>query len=262
MELEPIATDRPDQTESPYLVPVGYFQIETGFQLEADKRDGQSEKNLTYHSSLLKYGISKNLELRFITEYLGYQRENETDRVTASMNGFSPVSVGGKLFICEQKGFLPKTSLIAHIDLPYLGRQEFRPSFIAPRFRFTMQHSLSSRVNLSYNLGGEWDGESPNATGIYTLTTGISLIKNLGVYLELYGFLRERSAPDHRFNGGFTYLLNNNLQLDTSVGVGINEASPDSFVSTGFSWRFDTRTHARQRRPAKWQIPSANRPAF
>src|SRR5690349_799760 len=71
--LAPIATDRPDQTESPYLVPVGYFQIETGFMAEAGHHEGQPQKNVTYHSSLLKYGLSTNFELRLITEYLGYQ---------------------------------------------------------------------------------------------------------------------------------------------------------------------------------------------
>ncbi|MEO5905559.1 MAG: hypothetical protein ABIQ11_02450, partial [Saprospiraceae bacterium] len=33
MIISPIATDRPDQTETPSLVPKGYFQMENGFSI-------------------------------------------------------------------------------------------------------------------------------------------------------------------------------------------------------------------------------------
>lgn len=41
-EIEPIQADRPDQTETPAIVPKGMFQVETGFTFQ--KNDGFIKK--------------------------------------------------------------------------------------------------------------------------------------------------------------------------------------------------------------------------
>ena len=101
-----------------------------------------------------------------------------------------------------------------------------------------MQHTLSDNFSLAYNLGAEWDGISPAPTYIYTLTTGISLSESLGGYLELYGFADQFSTPDHRMDGGFTYLINNNLIADLSGGIGLSENAPNNYFAIGISYRF------------------------
>lgn len=42
---------------------------------------------------------------------------------------------------------------------------------------------------------------------------------------------------DTRFDGGFAYLCNNDLQLDVLAGAGNNDDVSDYFVSVGVSWR-------------------------
>lgn len=248
-EVPSIATDRPDQTECPYLVPTGLFQIETGTWIENDKSGNIRQQNITYNTSLLKYGVSKNFELRFIAEYKGeYTYDRSTDTLLSKNVGMNSVAIGTKIFICEQKGIIPKTSLIAHLQLPYFGRKDFRPNHLAPRFRFTMQNTITDRISLSYNLGGEWEGNTGSSTIIYTVSLAIGLVDRLGMYVEAYGFVTENSnnqdqfdgsfTDDHRFDMGFTYLLQNNLQLDVSGGVGLTDDSPDNFLSCGVSWRF------------------------
>jgi hypothetical protein len=37
--------------------------------------------------------------------------------------------------------------------------------------------------------------------------------------------------------GGFTFLVNDDLQLDVSAGAGLNDAAPDFFVAAGVAWR-------------------------
>jgi hypothetical protein len=248
-EIPSIATDRPDQTESPFIVPVKMIQVETGYQVENDKVNGVKIKNYTYNTTLLKYGASKNIEFRLIAEYLGTSIiDKQKDISNKRTNGMNSITIGSKIFICEQKGLLPKTSLITHLELPYFGSSIFKVKHLAPRFRFLMQHTISDRVAFSYNLGGEWDGSSQNATLIYTASLGIGLVTNLGMFIEAYGFVTENSNSksefngsfmnDHRLDGGLTYLLNKNLQLDVSGGIGISKISPVSFLSCGVSWRF------------------------
>jgi hypothetical protein len=37
-------------------------------------------------------------------------------------------------------------------------------------------------------------------------------------------------------NGGFTYLVNDNFQLDLTGGFGLNDEAPDNFISCGASF--------------------------
>jgi len=64
---EPIQADRPDQTETPAIVPRGMFQVETGFTFQ--KNDEISKTN-TLPTALWKYGVNENFELRLITEFI------------------------------------------------------------------------------------------------------------------------------------------------------------------------------------------------
>lgn len=251
---EPIATDRPDQTESPCLVPKGMFQAELGSSIESDRQDSLHASNTTYGTALWKYGLSRHIELRLITEYIGTSlRDEKNDKQLDNTKGLSSVLIGGKFFLCEEKGWIPKTSLIAHLNMPYFGEKAFLPNVICPEFRFTLQHTLSDRFSFSYNIGAEWDGIVSNTTFIYTATIGMGLLDKVGMYVEAYGFMTEQNdnngrfngtfTHDHRLDGGFTYQPVKDVQFDLSGGVGINAISPDYFLSVGLSFRFP---HARK----------------
>lgn len=227
-QTEPIQADRPDQTETPAIVPKGMFQVETGFTFQ--KNDENSNSN-SLPAVLWKYGVNENFELRLITEFVS---EKNFDEKT---NGFTPVLIGFKVKLCEEKGIIPKTSFIGHIGLPNVASSKYKNDFVAPEFRFTMQHTLSEKFSLSYNLGCEWDGMSPETTFIYTLTTGYSINKKLGFYAELFGFAPEKNKANHSFDGGFTYLINNNFMVDLSSGVGLTENAPDHYLALGCSFR-------------------------
>ena len=230
--LLPIATDRPDQTECPFIVPKGYFQAENGFVYE--KTDANSHA-IAYPSVLWKYGLSDNFEFRLITERVSEKVLNDIKK------GFTPITVGFKVRLMEEKGILPKTSFIGHLDIPTLASKSFRTDFYAPSFRFTMQHTLSERLILAYNLGAQWDGTTPETTFIYTLTTGLSFTEKLGAYVELYGFAPQNQSVDHRFDGGLTYLISSNVMIDVSGGIGLSHNAPNYFIALGLSYRFKVR---------------------
>lgn len=100
-----------------------------------------------------------------------------------------------------------------------------------------MQHTLSQKFSLGYNLGAEWNGETAEPAFIYTLTTGCSISDKIGAYLEVYGFAPQFSKADHRFDGGLNFLLKENILLDISGGAGITENAPDYYMALGFSFR-------------------------
>lgn len=230
-ELPPIQLDRPDQTECSYITPLKYIQFENGFSIENVDHEHQI---LTYPSSLWKYGVNEKLELRLITEVVA-EKFNGT-----ISNGIVPITLGFKVALSEEKGILPKTSFIGHLTTSKIGSHVFRTTYFLPAFRFTMQHTLSKKIGLAYNLGAEWNGETGEPTYIYTLTTGLSLTKKLGCYAEIYGFIPSHSQADHRVDAGFTYLITNNLITDISGGVGITPNAPKNYLAFGISYRFKT----------------------
>ncbi|MCF6131562.1 transporter [Flavobacterium wongokense] len=225
---DPIQADRPDQTETPAIVPKGMFQVETGFTYQKNEENSTSN---SLPSVLWKYGVNENFELRLITEYVSEKNFDEKS------DGFTPILIGFKVGLCEEKGIIPKTSFIGHIALPNAASSRYKNDFVAPEFRFTMQHTLSDKFSLGYNLGCEWDGVTPETIFVYTLTTGYSINKKLGCYAEIFGFAPEKDKANHNADAGFTYLINNNFMVDLSSGVGITENAPDYYLALGCSFR-------------------------
>jgi outer membrane putative beta-barrel porin/alpha-amylase len=227
-EEEPIQADRPDQTETPAIVPKGIFQVEMGLTYQ---RNDTFSESYSLPSVLWKYGVNDNFELRAITEFV-------LDKsATAELSGFNSVLVGCKIKICEENGMLPKTSFIGHLSLPNVASTNYKTDYFAPQFRFVMQHTLSAKFSLSYNLGSEWDGFTAEPTFIYTLTTGCTFTKKLGGYVEFFGFAPQEEKAEHNFDGGLTYLVNNDFMLDLSAGVGITDNARDYYLAVGCSFR-------------------------
>ena len=229
--LPSIQTDRPDQTECPFIVPKNYLQFENGFVYQ---RNNDNFLEIVTPSILSKFGINDYFELRLITEFVTNQ---ENDSKTA---GIVPVLIGFKSRLFSEKGLLPTTSFIAHLSIPKLANNYFKKDFYTPEFRFAMQHTINSNQTLSYNLGAEWNGVSPEPIFIYTLTSGYSFSEKISGYLEFFGFVPQIQTPDHRFDGGICYLFNQNHQLDVSAGFGFGYSELKYYFGLGYSFRFET----------------------
>ncbi len=227
-EVENIQTDRPDQTETPALTPLKMLQVETGFSYE---KTNSNESSFIIPSVLWKYGVSENFELRLVTEFTynkSYSNKN---------SGINPILVGFKARLIEENGIIPKTSFIGHIALPNISSTQYKLDYLAPQFRFAMQHTLSNKVSISYNLGSEWNGFTPEPTFIYTLATGYSISEKIGTYIEVFGFAPQNQKSNHNFDGGFTYFLSNDMMVDVSGGIGLTKNAPKHYYAIGFSFR-------------------------
>lgn len=227
-ELPTIQTDRPDQTECPFLVPPGLLQMETGLSVESIN---EAATTVLAPATLLRYGVSDRIEARFAWAFESRGEGGGTN------SGFVPASAGVKIHLADEHGLLPSAAFIGHLQLPGLASREFVSSFVAPSFRFAMQHTLTDRVILGYNLGAEWNGETPEPAFLYTVTAGLSINETIGCYAELYGFAPQHGTADHLANGGFTWLLAPNVMVDCSGGLGLASSPPTSFVAVGFSFR-------------------------
>jgi hypothetical protein len=223
-----IQTDRPDQTECPFIVPKNHLQIENGFLIE---NLNSTERTYFFPSTLWKFGINEKVELRLISEITSEQKINETKK------GLNPITFGFKLNILNEKGIIPKTSLITHLRSIKIGSRNLNSTYLAPSFRFTMQHQLSKKTTLGYNIGKEWDGETPKPIDIYTLTIGYSFNPKLSGYMEFFGYRQNIKKWNHQMDFGFTYLLKTNFMVDISSGFELLKNTPIYYLSLGCSYR-------------------------
>ncbi|MCC1485219.1 transporter [Winogradskyella immobilis] len=234
-DLGPLITDRPDATESPTAVPIGFFQVETGAFYESFKDNNIELSDFTYNTMLIRYGLIKNLELRLGWDYTNSSVELNGNEIF-SESTFSPLLLGVKVGIAEEKGFLPEVGLLLHLNLPFTVKDEFRPDNTGVNFRFSFAHTLNEKSSLSYNIGAAWGNDSPEATYLYTLAYGYSITDKIGAYVEVYGDFPENSSANHLWDAGLTYLVSNSVQLDATVGTSFTEGQ-DILLSAGISFR-------------------------
>jgi len=234
-ETPDLITDRPDQTESSSVVPLKSLQIETGFIMESNETSELIQKSFNYNTTLLRYGLLENFELRLGLAYLNDREQNKVTDIQTTMSGLSPLSAGFKLMISNEDGFIPEVALLGGLVLPFTAQSTYKPSYVAANMRFSISHTLSERLSIGYNLGAEWDGETAIPAYFYSVALGVSLSKKIGMFVESYGLLTNNS--EHLADAGFTYAILPNLQLDISGGIGLNDTALDNFISCGLSLR-------------------------
>ncbi|MFN0275559.1 MAG: transporter [Chitinophagales bacterium] len=222
-QTEPIITDRPDQTESAATVPAGYFQGEHG--LFIDVYDLQTEYAIP--ANLLRYGINDNFELRLEIE------PHITQISSVNQSGLLPLALGLKSRLLENE--LLELSLIAHVHFADIATEQFKATHNAITTRLTAAHGIKDFLNIGYNFGVEWDGETPVPLYVYTFTCGFPLGERLGMFTEVFGNFNDENN-DHFFDAGLTYLLSNNFQADVSGGF--HFAMNNYFGGVGLAYRF------------------------
>ncbi|WP_196889965.1 transporter [Aureivirga sp. CE67] len=240
-EKPDLVTDRPDQTESATVVPVGAVQWETGFQYEKLSSDFDETENTKFNTSLLRFGLLENFELRLIWNIEESKMTSKnlpfanTVNMDSKSSGFAPMGFGFKYTIAEEKGWRPKIGFLSHMYFPFTASKELKPEGTAMDTRLAFEHTLSDKFSLGYNFGTNW-ATGENLQYAYTASLSYSILDRLSVFGEVYGVLEENGHPDHLFDAGFLFLITDVFQWDISGGSGIN-SDQDYFISTGFTVR-------------------------
>ncbi len=231
----PIQPDRPDQTESPYVIPHKSFQFEGGMFFEKNTQNGQTTTNFSYPSVLLRYGLLSNLELRMEIENI----KNTTDSggISSSKNSVSFATIGAKFNVCEEDGLSPAVGFIINFTIPRLTTENLETDYIGTSINLAMQNSFTDELSAGFNLGAVWAGKTPEPTFFYTLSLGYEISNRLSGFAEVFGFMPQKSVANHVFDFGLSFLAMNNLAFDASAGLGLTENSPNYFVNGGFAIR-------------------------
>ena len=222
---EPLVTDRPDVAESAVTVGKNRTQIETGVTYTRDNGVDQ-----TTFPTLLRIGIERNWELRIESDTLTIQNPGP--------NHFSDVSLGAKVNLLNAED--TKVGLLFNLNLP-VGPRSTRGTF-DPSLAVLWDQALVGELGLGVNAGVALPEDQGTRYINYFWATSLShpVTEDLTAYLEYYGEgpVVLNGSVQTAVDGGFTYLLNDNTQLDLSYAKGLSNGGFDWSVGLGFSNRF------------------------
>jgi hypothetical protein len=234
---ETIRTGRPGQAIGPFGVGKYVFQTQTGVDVGGfnEKRIGFSSVNAAPNTNM-RFGVTRHLEINSAWEY----RYDKYDKYGFgySTNGLSLSTIGTRVNFFEGKKYIPAVGMQVSFKLPILS-SAYDHKYVAPRILLIMSESLSKKFSLLMNFGVDYNGNDAAPTGLYILNLSYSISSKWGTFIETYGNFT-RNTFENRWDGGFAYLLNDNLQLDIYGGAGYNYHRLHYFTSIGISWRVVT----------------------
>ncbi len=238
-EPEPIATDRPDFTESSTTVGAGVAQIEAGYTYTRNSDDNRHGHS--FGEPLLRVGVYADwLELRAA---LAPGTEVSTIHGTHhSESGVEDLYLGVKLGLTAQSEWLPEVAIVPQMTVP-TGHPSFTTGRTLPGcnllYAWDVTESVSTGGSTQVNLAV--DGDDAYVEWAQSWTVGLALAEDVGFYTEWFAILPEQSsavAAEHYLNSGFTWQPNDDVQWDIRAGTGLNAAAADFFCGVGLSVRF------------------------
>lgn len=227
-QLNELTVDRPGIAEAPFTVAPRTFQLETGF----DYYKRTSGEIYFLPVSLFRTGLSENTELRISIKNIV---DNTT---TQKLKGFSPLTVGIKTHIIEQRSWIPETDILVDLIIP-LGSSDLQPAYLGHDILLLFQNDLSAKTAINYNIGLIWDGFSDDELFTASFCFNYLPSNKVGLFIEYFDFLRYKGTKEHGIDGGFTFLLHRMIQADFSAGISWVSGDANHFISSGISFRIE-----------------------
>ena len=239
---EPLTPDRPGEAETVSIVTPGAIQLESGFTFERETKTGDPKTNsVTVPQLLVRMGLLPNLEVRLAAD--GYIHEDRTE--ARNRESGTDLELGSKIRLIDQAGMWPTIGLLASVSFP-TGGSAVTSDGVDPRGRLLLNWELGQHYSLDANLdfGGPTEGVN-DSRRIFEVTPVLSLERaltdRLNAFIETFSTFKDRGEEDeYTVDGGVTYLVHDNLQLDFSAGLGLNQPAPDFFFGFGMAWRYSS----------------------
>jgi hypothetical protein len=241
-EDEPLQSDRPDFTEASTCVGLHRVQVEMGYTYIRDNSSSLTSEAHSFPETLFRIGMfAEWFEARIAWNYGVHL--NHTDIVSNIFQGGDDLYLGAKLALTEQDGWKPEMAIMPQMNVP-TGPEDVTDGEVEPGVNWLYGWDVteviaiggSTQVNRALD-----DADVFYAEFAQSVTINYTLTEKLGGYTEYFGLYPAGSAvqlPQNYFDGGFTYRVHNNLQLDIRAGVGLDEAADDFFAGSGAVMRF------------------------
>ncbi len=221
--------DRPGYTWGAEVLSLHKVSWENGFCFESSPNGSHT---LTLNSTIVRYGIFENMELRVGTDFLMLYEEQAVEPTLA----MAPLTIGTKLKVYESSNWLPSIGLLAEFKSPHIGSKKQLPSHIAPSMYLLFEHEITNWLSLCYNAGLEWNGESPAPQTFLALSLGFNITDNVGAYVETYNYIHPDDDNQHMTEFGFTWMPSHRVQLDIECDLDFQNFVKYYAIGCGVAW--------------------------
>lgn len=246
--LRELNTDRPDQTESPYTVDAGHFQIEMDLVhhgLHHDTSGGGSvrTKDWSIAPINLKVGLLNQVDLQLMIDpYVQSRVEDRLAGTTDQASGLGDLATRLKINCWGNDGGKTAFALMPFIKWP-LSASGVRNGETEGGIIFILGFKLPAGWNSAAMTEVDFvsDGAGGHGTEwINTITFAHDLTARLGGYLEFAAVTGDVPGFKWRgqFDAGLTYALTASTQLDLGCNFGVTNSAPDYQPFVGLSHRF------------------------
>jgi hypothetical protein len=228
-ELPSVVPERPGYTWGAEVTPHQKLIWDHGFGYESTP---EGAKTLTLSSSVFRYGLFKNMELRVGTDFMMY---NDGDAMEPTF-GINPLTIGTKLKMYEGSGILPSVGLLAEVQSPHIGSKDLLPSHLAPSMYLIFENTATDWLSICYNVGEQWDGESTLPTTFLGLSFYFSLNDQLGLCVDTYNYLNKEEGNQYMGELGLYWQVSRRVQLDLEGDFDLQNLGKYYSVGCGVSW--------------------------
>lgn len=229
-DMREMSTDRPDTTESPMSVDAGHVQVELDLVAYGLDRGMVRTTTVDVASTNFKLGLTHSTDLQLVIEPYHRERAGMTSASMSTSSGYGGTTVRVKQNLWGNDGGATAAALLPFASL---SGGAWGAGLAIP-IGFELPGGFGSAVMPQIDIADL--GGSPAVSGMFTATTSHDLVGPLAFYVEA-AVMGSRDDVAVQADGGFTFAVTGDVQLDVGTRVGVIGAVPDVEVFTGLSAR-------------------------
>jgi hypothetical protein len=216
-----IDTDRPHQTDTPHVVPLGRTQYESAI-VSLAAGGTLKDPRLAFASTAYKYGLVRDCDFQIIFDHAAY----DTGRERFAPPG--PMNVRVKLGVVHQKGIRPAFTLVPTMFVPFAPTQAFRGGLLA-FWGWEMPLGFELEMNAGFLASSK-----PKPPFVLVLATALTkrIIGQLKGFIDIYA-----TGWDIQLGTGLLLPLTPDVQIDAGTYIGVNGDVAGATPFIGFSFR-------------------------
>lgn len=213
-QVENINTDRPDQSDGVYTVPMGKFQVENGVTIG---------KGILLNNLMVRYGPTNTTEFRFLADA---GREGE-------LNGLKPLTLSIKQRIIAQRKILPAITFVGYISLGRLASKEFDGPETPLKLELAFENEISDQFSVGYNVGLSDHFKELDLT----FGVGFSPSPKISTFIEYFSTVNDQET-DHNMDVGILFAVSPLLQFDVACAHSFTHSDNGFLTTFGVAYLF------------------------
>jgi hypothetical protein len=235
--MRELAADRPDVTENPRTVDAGHYQLELSLvDYTYERSQGETTETLRVAPLNIKAGLTNNVDLQLIFDPYVNARGGPTRH---QGHGETELRVKANLLGNDTPG--TAVGVMAFVKFP-TGSGELSNDHHEGGVMAMAQFDLPGEFHLGTMIEVNLVRDAGDGYGTQLLHTAVlsrKLAGELEGYLEYVGAAYTGAGQTYQavVGAGLVYGVNDNLQLDVGVNVGISDSADDFNVFVGLTYR-------------------------